>query len=363
MKTTLTLATLLLAPALFAADQSGRFEPGTPYEAPAAHAPKNVSRMFVKSVPRTAKGASVDVPAAGGSGMILWMIPAGGHSVAARVTTPSGAVLQPADRGSVERGLRRFRIDATETAELDLPRGAHEVVHVMETVPATYRVDLDLPRDAAGATVVAAEPDSAIVLSSWAAPLSRQPHQPVTLHAEVRDGENGISGLRVTARLASPSGTAFDTIALTDRGDGVYEATLAELPANVPGAWQVRFDAEGETAQGVRFARTGAGELVAERGAARLGAIRTLADGNALRVTAEVTVHIAGNYRFDVLAAANGMSLGWAEGVRQLEVGTTTLTIDLPLDAKPDLLDVRLLSLDTIGVADRVEWSAAALPH
>ena len=127
MRTTLTIATLLLTPVLFAADQNGRFEPGTRYEAPAAHAPKNVSRMFVKSVPRTAKGTSIDVPAAGGSGMIIWMLPATGASgtreIAARVTTPSGAVLQPSDRGSAERGLRRFRIDATETAELDLPRG------------------------------------------------------------------------------------------------------------------------------------------------------------------------------------------------------------------------------------------------
>lgn len=354
----LLIASLLLAPVALAADQAGRFEAGSRYEAPAAHAPANVSRMFVKAVPRTARTASVAIPAAGGSGMIIWTISPNTRPVAARVTTPNGAVLGTKDRGSLERGLRRFHISPAETAELDLPRGAHEVVHVRETVPATYHVELDVPQDVAAVMVVAAEPDSAITLSTWAAPLSRQPHQPVTLHAELRDGETAIRGARVTARLASPNGKAFEVIELADRGDGRYETTLPDLPANVAGAWQVRFDAEGATANGVAFARTGSGELVSERGAARLGEIRTEAIGDRLRVTAKVDVRIAGNYRFDVIAAGAAGAAGarpnlaWAEGARRLEVGETTLTIDLPLvDAK--YFDVRLLGLDAMGVADR----------
>ncbi|HJQ40123.1 MAG TPA: hypothetical protein VKB93_23510, partial [Thermoanaerobaculia bacterium] len=139
---TLLIASLFIAPLTFAADQAGRFGAGSAYEAPAAHAPASVSRMFVKAVSRS---ASVDVPAAGGSGMIIWTISADARPVRARVTTPSGSVLQPSERGSADRGLRRFDISPAETRELDLPRGAHEVVHVMETVPATYRVDVDVP--------------------------------------------------------------------------------------------------------------------------------------------------------------------------------------------------------------------------
>jgi hypothetical protein len=341
---TMLIALLLAAPAALAADQAGAFEPNTAYEAPAAHAPAHVSRMSAKSLTRT---GSLDLPAAGDSGMIIWTISAG-RAVTPRVTTPKGAT------------MRRFRIDAHESAELGLPAGAREVIHVARTVAANYRVDVEVPEDAAGVTVVAAEPDSGITLSTWAAPLSRQPHQPVTLHAELRDGATAIAGAIVTARLASPGGKAFDSIPLADQGNGVYEATLADLPANVPGAWQVRFEAEGVTASGVSFARTGFGELMAERGAARIREVRAEVVGGSLRVTAPALVHIEGSYRFDVLVAANGASLAWAEGARRLGRGPEVLSIDIPMALIGDtpvgdlFLDVRLLGLDTIGVADRV---------
>lgn len=346
MKLTL-IALLLLAPAAFAADQTGAFDANTSYEAPATHAPAHVSRMFAKSIART---GSLDLPAAGDSGMIIWTISAG-RPVTPRVTTPKGAT------------LRRFNIDPSESAELGIPAGAREVVHVAKTVAANYRVDVEVPQDAAGVTVVAAEPDSAITLATWAAPLSRQPNQPVTLHAELRDGGAAIAGAVVTARLASPNGKAFDSIPLVDQGNGVYEATIAELPANAPGAWQVRFEAEGATANGVSFARTGFGELVAERGAARIREVRAEVAGENLRVTAPALVHVEGNYRFDVIVAANGKSLAWAEGARQLSRGPEALSIDIPLALIGDtpvedlFLDVRLLGLDTIGVADRVTLS------
>jgi hypothetical protein len=348
------LATLLITPAVFAADQTGRFEPGTRYEAPAAHAPANVSRMFARTLPRDT--ASVEIPAAGDSGMIIWTIPirsnANGPAVRTRLTSPTGARLQASERGSVERGLRRFAIAPAESAELDIPRGAQDVLHVMRTEAASYRLDLDLPADVAGVTVVAAEPESAITLSTWAAPLSRQPGQPVTLHAELRDGDAAIRGAYVTARLASPRGKAFDTVELTDTGNGIYTATITDLPDRIAGAWQVRFEAEGATANGVRFARTGSGELVSERGSARLGAVNAQVVGDSLRVTVPAEILNAGNYRFDVIAAADGVSLAWGQGMRNLSPGNTTLTLDLPLATARGLhLDVRLLGMDEIGVA------------
>lgn len=346
MKKTL-IALLLLAPAALA-DEAGGFDPKTTYEPPAAHAPANVSRMFTRTMPRIARTASAELPAVGDSGMII-LAPG-----TPRVTAPKGA------------SVRRFNIDASEAAELGLPRGAREVVHVSKTEAATYRVEVEVPDDVAAVTVVAAEPDSAVTLSTWAAPLSRQPHEPVTLHAELRDGEAFLFGAMVTARLASPNGKVFDSVALTDQGNGIYRATLAELPANIAGTWQVRFEAEGVAASGARFARTGLGELVAERGAARLHSVHAGVVGESLRVTAPADVLIAGNYRFDVTVAgpANGEgvrpSLAWAEGARQLERGGTQLSIDIPLallgEAKIEdlFLDVRLLGLDQLGVADRV---------
>lgn len=363
MKNALLLL-LAIAPAAFAQDVTGRFDVGTTYEEPALHAPANVSRMFVRNVARDARVESVDLPASGGSGMIIWTIPANEAAKAGiktRLLTPHGAVLQPSDRGSIERGLRRFQLDPAETAELGMTAGAHEVVHVMNTAPARYQLEVEMPKDVAGVTVIAAEPDSAITLSTWAAPLSRQPGQPVTLHADLREGSEAIAGARVTARLASPSGKSFAAIDLVEQGDGSYSAMLPELPENAPGGWQVRFEVDGANMSGVRFARTGFGELVAERGAARLGEIRTEVVDGALRVTASVDVTLAGAYRFDVLAADGSRNaLAWGEGVRILETGATTLVLDLPLAHLGEtrvedlMLDVRLLGLDTIGVAGRV---------
>lgn len=334
---------LTLTPSLFAADLVGRFEPGTRYQEPDAHAPATVSRMFVKSVPRT---AAIDLPATGSSGMIVWTI---GPRVHTRLRTPNGSVLQPNDRGSMERGLRRF------------DEGADEVVHIMNAAPARYQLDVEVPENIDGVTVVAAEPDSRLTLSTWAAPLSRQAGEPVTLHAELRDGDASLTGASVTARLVSPSGHTFDSIALTDRGNGIYEATLTDLPDGATGNWQVRFDAEGATANGTRFARTGSGELVAERAAARLGAIRTEVVGDALRVSVPVDVAIRGHYRFDVqIADRSRNALAWAEGPRALETGATTVDIDIPLASLNGtsldelFIDARLLGLDTIGVAGRV---------
>lgn len=357
------LLLLAIAPAALAADLSGAFDAGTKYEAPAAHAPANVSRMYVRTIERSARAESVELPAAGGSGLIIWTIPAQktNAAVKTRLRTPNGSVLQPSDRGSAERGLRRFALDSAETAELGIGRGAQEVVHVMSTAAASYHLDVEMPGDMAGVTVVAAEPDSAITLSTWAAPLSRQPGEPVTLHAELRDGAAAIAGARVFARLASPSGKAFGKVELSEQADGTYAATLRDLPENLPGAWQVRFEADGVAANGARFSRTGSGELVAERGAARLGAIQTEVVEDALRVRASVDVFVPGAYRFDVLAADGSRNaVAWAEGVRKLTLGAGEIEIEIPLAHLGEtrvedlLLDVRLLGLDVMGVAGRV---------
>ncbi|HEX2059709.1 MAG TPA: hypothetical protein VHK90_03130, partial [Thermoanaerobaculia bacterium] len=115
------------------------------------------------------------------------------------------------------------------------------------------------------------------------------------------------------------------------------------------------------TADGVRFARTGSGELVAERGAARLGAIRTDIDGDSLRVQVPAEIAVAGTYRFDVILAdreKNGVA--WGEGVRRLDTGATTLELRIPLahlgSTRPEdlFIDARLLGLDPMGVAGRV---------
>ena len=325
------LFTLLFTSSLFAQDVTGVFAPGQRYEAPSDHAPANVSRMFVRAVT-----GETDLPATGGGGMIIWAIPAGKARVSARLTTPSGDVLRPRENGSADRGLRRFHFDAAEVG-IDLPAGEHEVLHVMKTEAASYRIDVDVP-----ALVVAAEPDSPIAMETWVTPLSRQPGEPVTMFAKFA---GPVETANVTARIGK------ETIELTEK-DGIYSATLNP---EVTGVQQVRFDANGKTSDGAAFARSGSSEFVAERGAARLGVIRTSRVHGALRVVASTDVAIPGAYRFDVIVASNGAALAWGEGVRQLSLGANELVLDIPLasDAADLQLDVRLLGLDTIGVAGR----------
>lgn len=310
------LFTLLFTSSLFAQDVTGRFAAGEKYEAPSDHAPATVSRMFVRTV--THDSPSVDLPATGRGGMLISTL------AGARLTTPTGGM----------RGVRRFHVDST-----------NDVIHVDRAEAANYRVDVDLPRDVDRATVIVAEPDSPIALETWITPLSRQPGEPVTLFAKLT-GE--IGDAQVLARVGN------DTIALTEK-DGVYSATLTDFVS--AGLQQVHFEAEGETRDGVRFARTGTAEFVAERGAARLvrDSIRTSRADGVLRVTADTDVVIPGAYRFDVIVASNGTALAWGEGTRQLVRGANEITLDIPLDsAAADLhLDVRLLGLDTIGVAGR----------
>jgi hypothetical protein len=364
MNKTLLLLLSLAAPFAFAQDVTGRFDAGTRYEEPLAHAPANVSRMFARSIPRTTSSATIELPATGGSGMIVWTIPARRDArtpVTTQLRTPEGTQLTPTDRGSLGKGLRRFQIDSAESAELGVAAGAQDVVHVLRTSAASYHLDVEMPEDVAGVTVVAAEPESPVVLSTWAAPLSRQPGQPVTLHAVLTNGDAPITGAVVTARLASPRGRAYDAIPMIDRGDGTYTATVADLPERAHGAWQVRFEAEGVTNEGVRFARTGSGELVAERGAARLRAIETQVDGDVLRVRVPADIHFAGTYRFDViLADAAKNSVAWGEGVRKLDTGATILELAIPLahmtgvNVNELTIDARLLGLDEIGLAGRM---------
>lgn len=364
-------ALALLPASLLAADSQtvGAFAPGETYSAPALHAPANVSRMFTRTVVRSGDSATIQLPATGDSSMIVWTM--GGR---ARLTTPSGAVLDPADAGSTERGLRRFRFDGTDLG-LPVSKGAQEVVHVARAVGASYRLDVDVPQDVATVTVVAAEPESRLTLETWAAPLSRQPGQPVTLHAELRDGGTAIADAHVTARLAPANGRGSEPVDLFDdgrhddgaAGDGVYSAVLADLPQAAAGLWEVRFEAEGRTESGVPFARTGSGELVAEPGAARLNgdSVRATLAGDALHVTAAADVRTAGNYRFDVIvagaedAAGHRPALAWGEASRSLVLGANQLSLDIPRsllgDTKDLRIDIRLLGLDTPTVAGRVE--------
>ena len=394
-----TAASLLVSSLSFAATPgvvTGRFAPGelvTPLE---GHAPAHVSRTLVRTVVPIAGKITLDIPVRGGSGLILWAIPvadprgavpnallrpgsSGGSVRGVSLRSPSGNVLHAADAGSPEKGIRRFSFEGSELTDLDIKlTETQQVIHVESSEAGLYHLELDAT-DAAAVTVVAAEPESALTLASWAGPLSRQPHEALILHAELRDGAHGIPGAHVSARLAAPGGTAGPAVDLFDdgrhedgaAGDGVYGAVLTDLPSEASGDWTVRYDADGRDAGGRLYARTSSGGFVNERGSARLvaGSVRGRLVGEeaaqTLRITARTEVVLAGAYRFDVIlsgaADADGIRPGvaWGESTIQLAAGSANLVLDLPaagIDAMGFLhADVRLLGLDPIGVAGRVE--------
>ncbi|HEV8267724.1 MAG TPA: hypothetical protein VGR00_05805 [Thermoanaerobaculia bacterium] len=354
----------------------GTFSAGERVSPPGFHAPEHVSRMYVKTVLPDGDG-HVTLPAVGDSSLIVWTMPLAPSrsGEAARVSgslrTPAGRRFAAGDEGSTALGLRRFAFDEADLG-IDLPKGTHEVIHVEKAEPGLHA--LDLSSTSSGALVVVAEPDSRLVLATWAGPLSHVPGEPVTLHAELTNGGAALAGARVTARLAAPGAQAGESISLTDSGNGSYSATIADLPGSAAGLWTARFEVEGRDAKGVSYARTGSAGLVNEPGAARLDASSVRAtfvgrgEERVLRITARTDVRTAGDYRLDVAvsrgdAAADGSREGvaWAESTDRLERGSRSLSLEIPARLVSTGADgalhveVRLLGLDAIGVAGRTE--------
>ena len=323
------LLLLAIAPAAFAADLTGSSTPERSMKSRAART-GHVSRMFVRTVARNPTpqrwtsrpwGQQHDHLDDSGARERFSGRDASAH--------PEWRGAAASDRGSLERGLRRF-LSNPPNLEMDSPVGAHEVVHVMTTMAASYHLDVEMPDGVPGVTVIAAEPDSAIALSTWAAPLSRQPGEPVTLHAEVRDGNMPVPGARVTARLASPGGRAFAAIELVEQADGTYSATLPDLPENAPGTWQVRLEEDGTNAT-APFLPHRLGRAVAERGAARSARSgrRALAMSCASGPRSTSSPRRLSPRRARADGARN--AIAWGEGVRNLASGATELELDIPL--------------------------------
>lgn len=387
------LAALLAGSPLLAAGHRvsvGSFPPGESLPPLAVASPESESRTFVKTVVPADGRAVVELPATGTGTLLVWVLPARPDGLAAlragsagddgletRLESPSGRSIGPEADGAAGHAIRRFRIEDFGGEELGLPVGARqEALRVLSPEAGLHRLELSAP-DAAAVTVAAVELESPLVLTTWAAPLSRQPGEPVTVHARLADDGTAVAGARLTARLAPASGVASEPISLFDdglhgdgvAGDGHYAATVADLPGFPAGPVAIRVDADGDDDLGRPFARTGSSGLVNERAGARLlpGSVRAVwqgeGDARVLLVTADAAVREGGEYRLDVLAggaaAPDGSRRGmaWAERTDDLTAGPAELAVAIPaslLGDDPLQLDVRLLGLTHVGVAGRV---------
>jgi hypothetical protein len=360
------VASLLAALAAAAADKGseGRFAPGQAFTPPADHAPPRTSRAFVKTVAARDGRAEIQVPTLGSPRLLIWTI-VKGAPVATAVRAPGGRALAAGEARSVDGSLRRVPLDVADLG-LDLP-GALEALEVRDAEPGAYVLEVETEGSAA-VSVVAAEPESTLALTTWAGPLSHRTDDPVVLGATLRDGRQAVSA-RVTARLAGPKGTAGESVELFDdgrhddgaAGDGAYGARV-EGAANAAGFWSVRFDAVGQDANGASFERTSSSGFMTESGAASLDATRATL-GRGLRVAAVADVRVSGRYRLDVLVAtppdADGRQVGvaWAQAPRTLAVGRTPLALTVSSESLGDaasgplFVDVRLIGLDAPGVS------------
>lgn len=370
---------VLAAPCAWAAQpqiETGRFAPGEAYAPPELVAPARESRAFAKTLVLEKGRATVELPVVGGSRLIVWHAAAGAEGHVAALTSslrlPSG---EPLAAGQGDGAVRRVPIEAEELG-LDL-NGAQEALHVRRAEAGTHRLELLGPSGAV-VTLVAAEPESSLVLTTQAGPLSRQPGEAVTLTARLQDVSGPLLGARVTARLQADGRTGGQSLELRDdgrsgdgaAGDGTYGFVLRGLPAAPAGLWSVRFEAAGKDSGGREFLRTGGSGFVNEAGAAQLlarGASASVVGTGSSRhvhVEADVLVREAGRYRLDAIVAGaadgNGRRPGraWSEASQELEAGRVRLSLDVPLgESDPDealFVDVRLLGLDRPGLAGRV---------
>jgi hypothetical protein len=295
--------------------------------------------MFV----RAADGQGVDLPATGQGGMIV-VVNDRQQKAGAKLRTPTG----DSTSDNTFAGVQRFAVDAE----------GHEVLHIDAPIAGRYHVN----GVHSGAVVIAAEPDSALTMTTTVGPLSRMAGDAITLHATLRDGNDTVAGAQVVAHLTSPDGKESDSIALRDKGNGEYETTIADVPSNVAGFWSVRYDADGVSNRGVEFARTGSNQFMNERPTAHLGMLHSQKNGDTLHVSVNANVIESGRYRLDVIVATKERTgIAWGESQLTLDPGAKTLSIDIPGVAENDLfLDVRLLNLDSMGVAGRVTSESMA---
>jgi len=350
--------------------QSAVADVPAPYLAPRDAAPAQVSRAFVRTVALADGRATLDLPVGDGS-LLVWTLAASDEADGVS-GSPAQATLRGPGGQPVAEGLQGGPV-GQDVPELGL-RGAQDTFRVDGAAAGSYRLDLSGRPGHTAVTVVAAQPDSALTLSTWSGPLSRQPGQPVTVYAALTDGAAALAGATVSARLAPPSGVAGARLRLFDdgrhgdgaAGDGVYAARVT--PSSAAGLWTVRVEARGSDAQGHEFARTGGSGFVSEPGAARLqaGSVRArvvdAAGGRVLRVEAGADVAVAGRYRLDAVVAgrADGdgarLTVGSGASTRALAAGRARLRVDVPLrdGAEAGLVDVRLLGLDTPALAGRV---------
>ncbi len=205
----------------------------------------------------------------------------------------------------------------------------------LPTIPGIYRLRIEETAGqdrrntpaAAPRTTVIVNDNNDLVLHTWLTDNLVDVRQTTEIHAQVRDGEQPVDKVTVTARIYHENGTLVLRREMTPLGQGDFGLKIRPLQLGRFG--KVVLDAEGVTAGGRPFRRTGLLEIAGGVAGCRLMRVvgERLTD-KALEIDLEYVVVRAGRFHARAnLVTAEGEPVAWAQAAAEAALGRHCITL------------------------------------
>ena len=165
--------------------------------------------------------------------------------------------IQPAAAGdALEDALADIQLVSPTGAKIDVDDGAIELAGHPSGV---YQIRLGARAKPYGMTIELAQPDSPIALALETSAAVHFPGDATRVDVALAAGNTPVTNARVTATLVSPDGSRTTPIGVQAMGHGNYHALVAPgfRLDDQTGMYSVYVMAEGTTASGVRFVKSG----------------------------------------------------------------------------------------------------------
>ncbi|MFQ3581257.1 MAG: hypothetical protein SNJ67_10290 [Chloracidobacterium sp.] len=207
------------------------------------------------------------------------------------------------------------------------------------------------------ATVVVND-NARLILRTWLTDNLIDARQTTEIHAQVLDGEQPVEKVKATARIYHENGTLVLTREMTALGSGDFGLKIR--PTQLGRFGKVIIDAEGVTAGGLAFKRTGLLEIASGVAGGRLMRIvgeRMTEQG--LELDMEYIVTRSGRFHARAnLVTVDGDPVAWAQAAAEAAVGRHVLT--LRFDRR--LLPAGKLVLRDVELTDVTEFPGVKSP-
>ncbi|OYT71149.1 MAG: hypothetical protein CFK52_08975 [Chloracidobacterium sp. CP2_5A] len=234
----------------------------------------------------------------------------------------------------------------------------------LTTMPGLYRLRIEPAAGAErrregrrGATVVVND-NNDLALHTWLTDNLVDARQTTEIHAQARDGGKPLEKVKATARIYHENGTLVLTREMTALGNGDFGLKIR--PTQLGRFGKVIIDAEGVTASGLQFKRTGLLEIASGVAGGRLMRIagERLTD-RGLEVDLEYIVTRAGRFHARAnLTTADGKPVAWAQAAAEAAMGRHVMTLRFDRN----LLAPGKLALRDIELTDVTEFPGVKSP-